>query len=78
MPLRAAMWLWSVTWCAKWRVLSPRAGARRGADGEDWSARAQQRLGLVAHVRERVDCYLGVGAVERVRAETEELRREFG
>jgi hypothetical protein len=29
-------------------------------------------------VRERVDCYLGVGAVERVCAETEELRREFG
>jgi aminoglycoside phosphotransferase (APT) family kinase protein len=74
-PLRAAMWLWSVTWCAKWRVLSPRA-AHAGADGEDWSAEHSSDA-LVAHVRERVDCYLGVGAVERVCAETEELRREF-
>jgi hypothetical protein len=75
-PLRAAMWLWSVTWCAKWRVLSPRA-AHAGADGEDWSAEHSSDA-LVAHVRERVDCYLGVEAVERVCAETEELRREFG
>ncbi len=75
-PLRAAMWLWSVTWCAKWRVLSPRA-ARAGADGEDWSAEHSSDA-LVAHVRERVDCYLGVEAVERVCAETEELRRGFG
>jgi aminoglycoside phosphotransferase (APT) family kinase protein len=74
-PLRAAMWLWSVTWCAKWRVLSPRA-AHAGADGEDWSAEHSSDA-LVAHVRERVDCYLGVGAVERVCAETEELRRGF-
>jgi hypothetical protein len=53
-PLRAAMWLWSVTWCAKWRVLSPRA-AHAGADGEDWSAEHSSDA-LVAHVRERVDC----------------------
>ncbi len=75
-PLRAAMWLWSVTWCAKWRVLSPRA-AHASADGEDWSAEHSSDA-LVAHVRERVDCYLGVAAVERVCAETEELRWQFG
>jgi hypothetical protein len=75
-PLRAAMWLWSVTWCAKWRVLSPRA-AHADADGEDWSAEHSSDA-LVAHVRERVDCYLGVEAVERVCAETEALRQEFG
>ena len=75
-PLRAAMWLWSVTWCAKWRVLSPRA-AHAGADGEDWSAEHSSDA-LVAHVRERVDCYLGVEAVERVCAETEALRRGLG
>jgi hypothetical protein len=58
-PLRAAMWRWSVTWCAKWRVLSPRA-EHAGADGEDWSAEHSSDA-LMAHVRERVDCYLGGG-----------------
>jgi hypothetical protein len=72
-PLRAAMWLWSVTWCAKWRVLSPRA-AHDSADGEDWSAEHSSDA-LVAHVRERVDCYLGVAAVARVCGEIDALRR---
>lgn len=63
-PLRAAMWLWSITWCAKWRVLSPRT-ARGSADGEDWS-HSHSSDELVEHVRGRVDCYLGVAAVERV------------
>jgi thiamine kinase-like enzyme len=74
-PLRAAMWLWSVTWCAKWRVLSPRA-ARAGSDGEDWS-REHSSEALVAHVRDRVDCYLSPTAVERVVSELDELRRVF-
>lgn len=63
-PLRAAMWLWSVTWCAKWRVLSPRH-AKPGADGEDWSQQHSSRA-LTDHVRDRVDCYLARPAVERV------------
>ena len=63
-PLRAAMWLWSVTWCAKWRVLSPRE-AQPGADGEDWSHRHTDDA-LVRHVRERVDCYLSGAIIERV------------
>jgi hypothetical protein len=75
-PLRAAMWLWSVTWCAKWRVLSPLA-ARTGADGEDWST-AHSSESLVAHVRDRVDCYLGSAAVARVGDEIADLRRAFG
>lgn len=62
-PLRRAMWLWAVTWCAKWRVLS--AAARRdGADGEDWSAEASDAA-LIAHVRGRVDHYLSPRAVAR-------------
>ena len=74
-PLRAAMWLWSVTWCAKWRVLSPRA-ASRSADGEDWSQQHSSNA-LIEHVRNRVDCYLARPAVERVVQELEVLRGAF-
>jgi hypothetical protein len=74
-PLREAMWLWSLTWCAKWRVLSPRA-ARHGSDGEDWSS-AKSSDALIAHVRDRVDCYLGEPAVQRVLREFEQLERAF-
>ncbi|MBX3606701.1 MAG: aminoglycoside phosphotransferase family protein [Piscinibacter sp.] len=63
-PLRAAMWLWSVTWCAKWRVLSGQA-ARAGGDGEDWSGQRSD-AGLIAHVRERVDDYLSPEGIGRV------------
>ncbi|TNF59028.1 MAG: aminoglycoside phosphotransferase family protein [Burkholderiales bacterium] len=71
LPLRRAMWLWSLTWCAKWRVLSRRA-ARSGGDGEDWSARRSEDR-LVAHVRERVDHYLDPEVVGRVRSGFDEL-----
>ena len=74
-PLRAAMWLWSITWCAKWRVLSPRQ-ARSTGDGEDWS-RQNSSDALIAHVRERVDCYLSLPGVERVVQELEVLRVAF-
>lgn len=63
-PLRAAMWLWSVSWCAKWRVNSAQA-ARAGGDGEDWSAQHSDAA-LVAHVRSRVDEYLSAPGVKRV------------
>jgi hypothetical protein len=75
-PLRAAMWLWSVTWCAKWRVLSPRQ-AHESTDGEDWS-REHSSEALIAHVRNRVDCYLARPAIERVVHELDVLRRAFG
>lgn len=75
-PLRAAMWLWSVTWCAKWRVLSPR-DASASADGEDWSHDRSSEA-LIAHVRERVDCYLSLPAIERVVGELDQLRAGFG
>jgi hypothetical protein len=74
-PLRAAMWLWSITWCAKWRVLSPRQ-AHESSDGEDWS-REHSSEALIAHVRNRVDCYLARPAIERVVQELEVLRRAF-
>jgi thiamine kinase-like enzyme len=71
LPLRRAMWLWSVTWCAKWRVLSP-ADTGASADGEDWS-RERSEHALVQHVRERVDHYLGEPVVRRVLAEFDAL-----
>ena len=64
LPLRSAMWLWSVSWCAKWRVLAARA-AKQGGDGEDWSA-DRSEAALVAHVRDRVDDYLSADGVQRV------------
>jgi thiamine kinase-like enzyme len=71
-PLRAAMWLWSVTWCAKWRVVSAQT-ARRDGDGEDWT-RERSDAALVAHVRERVDHYLSAPIVLGVVDELEQLR----
>jgi Phosphotransferase enzyme family len=71
LPLRRAMWLWSVTWCAKWRVAS-RAAAAQQLDGEDWS---DENLdpGLAAHVRKRVDHYLSADGVACVRSEFDQL-----
>ena len=75
LPLRRAMWLWAVTWCAKWRVLS--AAARRDtADGEDWSAEASDAA-LIAHVRERVDHYLSPETVARCLDEFAALERRL-
>ena len=62
--LRRAMWLWSITWCAKWRALSS-AAAREGADGEDWSGERSEAA-LVDHVRNRVDHYLSPAVVAEV------------
>ena len=68
-PLRRAMALWSVTWCAKWRALSaapPRADGDEGnSGGEDWSS-ALSEDALVAHVRERVEHYLSREAMASV------------
>lgn len=63
-PLRRAMWLWSITWCALWRVQSARpSGNARG--GPDWSADLSADA-LVAHVRGRVDHYLAPDTVHFV------------
>ena len=72
-PLRGAMWLWAVTWCAKWRVLSGRRSSE-SSDGEDWSG-DNSEAPLVRHVRDRVDSYLSGAMVERVRDELAELVR---
>lgn len=70
--LRRAMALWSLTWCAKWRALSPRPPR---ADGENWSADDRPDA-LVAHVRERVDHYLSPAVVRAIAAEIEALEAQ--
>ena len=69
LDLRRMMWLWSVTWCAKWRVKSQEAamtGERSGRSTEDWSAELSNPA-LVAHVADRVDHYLDPATIGRVR-----------
>ena len=70
-PLRRAMWLWSVTWCAKWRVASSAASPTRSS-GQDWSADLSQPA-LIAHVRGRVDHYMSRAVVEKVLGEIDAL-----
>lgn len=68
-PMRRLMWLWSITWCAKWRVESTkdaRADKHQASDTEDWSA-ANTNTSLIDHVRDRVDLYLTPEIVTRVR-----------
>lgn len=63
-PLRRAMWLWSVTWCAKWATLSERPPSTSG-NGEDWAA-GNSAESVAAHVRERVAHYLDPAVVRRI------------
>lgn len=68
---RRAMWLWSLTWCAKWRashVLTQDARVR----GEDWSTELSDAA-LIAHVRDRVDHYLSPAIIDHVRREFDAL-----
>lgn len=67
LPLRRAMWLWALSWCAKWRATSGATASAR-PDGEDWSTQHSEAA-LVAHVRDRVDHYLSLPVVSRVRDE---------
>ena len=67
-PMRRLMWLWSITWCAKWRVESQKAirDAKHAAENtEDWSAENTDAA-LIAHVAGRVDHYLSPEIVARV------------
>lgn len=66
LPLRRVMWLWSVTWCAKWRVQS--APSALTGSTENWSAELSEDA-LVAHVAGRVADYLDPETITRVRAD---------
>lgn len=69
LDLRRMMWLWSVTWCAKWRVRSQAAAkikSQHGGSTEDWSTELSDPA-LVAHVADRVEHYLDPATIEQVR-----------
>ncbi len=68
---RRAMWLWSLTWCAKWRARQSRTRDAQ-ARGEDWSAELSDAA-LIAHVRDRVDHYLSLATLDHVRREFDAL-----
>ncbi|WP_227369976.1 phosphotransferase family protein [Halomonas sp. M20] len=70
---RRAMWLWSVTWCAKWRVENHHSHDAT-AGGEDWSTELSDPA-LIAHVRDRVNHYLSPRIVARVCTELQYLQR---
>ena len=72
LPLRRAMWLWSVTWCALWRAQSGAAPRDRPHTGADWSSDLSEPA-LVRHVRGRVDHYLEPDVVLRMLAEFDAL-----
>jgi hypothetical protein len=80
LPLRRMMWLWSVTWCAKWWVES-RQAAETAAAGktstENWSA-ALSTDTLVAHVADRVADYLDPETIARVRADWQDAAEQTG
>lgn len=75
-PLRELMWLWSVTWCAKWLAESVKPKHAMGTGGEDWS-QANSDASLIRHVRSRVDDYLTITTIDRVLDEFNELDRVF-
>lgn len=71
LPLRRMMWLWSATWCAKWRVESRQAAETAAADKastENWSAELSSDT-LVAHVAGRVADYLDPETITHVRGD---------
>jgi len=75
-PLRELMWLWSVTWCAKWLTESVKPKHASDAGGEDWS-QANSDASLIRHVRSRVDDYLSISTINQVLSEFNELDRLF-
>lgn len=75
-PMRLAMWLRTITWCAKWRVLS--AAAADGAALEQDMAAYASDPSLAAHVNDRVDTYLCIDVIAQVRQEIALLAGRFG
>ncbi len=70
-PLRRLLFLRAITWCAKWRVLHrrDRAADKHAAESaEDWSAE-NTNPATIAHVAGRVDDYLSVATLRRMRGE---------
>lgn len=71
MACRRAMWLWSLTWCAKWRATNSQQVDSEHR-GEDWSNHLSDDA-LVTHVRERVEHYLSPPVIGHVARELDAL-----
>ena len=69
---RRATWLWSLTWCAKWRAqhLNAKDAQQRG---EDWSAELTDPA-VIDHVRDRVEHYLSLPTIDHVHSELQCLQ----
>lgn len=69
---RRATWLWSLTWCVKWRAqhLQSRDTEHRG---QDWSAELTDAA-VIDHVRDRVEHYLSLPVIEHVHSELQCLQ----
>lgn len=69
---RRATWLWSLTWCAKWRAqhLNAKDAHQRG---EDWSAELTDPA-VIDHVRGRVEHYLSLPIIDQVHSELQCLQ----
>lgn len=69
---RRATWLWSLTWCAKWRAqhLSAKDAQQRG---EDWSSELTDPA-VIDHVRDRVEHYLSLPIIDHVHSELQCLQ----
>lgn len=67
-PMRRLMWLWSVTWCAKWQVQSRLASVNAkhtAKNTEDWSIDNYPEQ-LIQHVDDRVNHYLQRDVIQQV------------
>lgn len=74
LPLRRLMWLWSVTWCAKWQVESGLTGQKTKPDPKETASSSAENwhqdlseTELVRHVAERTRHYLDPDVIEQVR-----------
>lgn len=73
--MRRMMWLWSVTWCAKWRVESKAvqlAQKHKAQNTEDWAVQNSSDQ-LVAHVDERTSHYLQEEVIGKITTEFKTL-----
>ena len=69
---RRATWLWSLTWCAKWRAQHLNAVDAQQR-GEDWSAELTDPA-VIDHVRDRVEHYLSLNIIDHVHSELQCLQ----
>lgn len=70
---RRAMWLWSLSWCARWLSLNHESSDETH-HGEDWSGELSEDQ-LIAHVRERANHYLTERCIRGVIEEWQHLAR---